>query len=180
MLGCERVDKIKDRLLLGVIAGFGANLVKEAIAETAIRSGITKYSCRRVIAEMVLSPEDAKSWKGWIVGTTTDFTVAGLIGILTVFTLTQTGRDYGWMKSVMISNGILDQVFNAMARVLPKVRNDANSNILCKGIHTVFGLATALIIDRIGSPSVFEKHNSLSEKDVVLGTDNVLLSSTTS
>lgn len=153
------MQKIQDRLFLGLVAGFGANLIKEIIAETAIRSGISKYSCRRIIPHIVMDPKDAKTWKGWVVGTTTDFTVAGLIGILTVYTLTNTGKDYKFIKGIMLSNGILDQVFNMFSVKLPKVKKDPNSNLLCKGIHTVFGVTAASIITNMGDPNLFKKNN---------------------
>ena len=41
--------KIKDGIILGTIAGLGANLIEEAIAEISVRSGLSQYTCRRVI-----------------------------------------------------------------------------------------------------------------------------------
>lgn len=151
------MQRIKDRLLLGVVAGVGGNLVKEVIAESSIRSGLSKYSCRRMVPHLVLSEKDAKSWKGWIIGTTTDFSVACATGTLLVYTLTHTGKDYSWLKGIIVSNGILDQVFNAFSTLLPQVKKDPNSNILCKLIHTLFGITTASIITKLGSDSLFTK-----------------------
>lgn len=149
------MNRIKDRLLLGLIAGLGANILKETIAETAIRSGLAKYTCRRMAPLLVLNKKDAKTWKGWVFGTTTDLTVAGLTGVLITYTLTFTGKDFSWLKGIMVSNGMLDQVFNAFARILPQVRKDPNSNLLCKSIHTVFGITAASIITALGDPGLF-------------------------
>ena len=150
------MQRIKDRITLGVIAGLGANLVKEAIAETGIHSGLTKYTCRRMIPAVLLNKKDAKSWKGWILGTTTDMTVAGLTGVLISYTLSFTGKDYSWLKGVVISNGVLDQVFNYFTRILPQVKQEPNSNVLCRGIHTVFGITAASIITTLGDPTLFK------------------------
>ena len=58
----------------------------------------------------------------------------------------------------MVSNGMLDQVFNAFARILPQVREDPNSNLLCKSIHTVFGINAASIITALGDPGLFGRN----------------------
>lgn len=152
------MQPIKDRLTLGLIAGLGANLVKEAIGETGVRSGFNKYTCRRMIPMLLLNKKDAKTWKGWVIGTTTDMTVAGMIGVLTTYTLSYTGKDYRFLKGIMISNGILDQFFTIFARALPQVKKDPNSNLFCRGIHTVFGITAASIITSLGDPSLFKEN----------------------
>jgi len=68
-----------------------------------------------------------------------------------------TGRDYSHLKGVIVANGILDQVFNAFARVLPQVRQDPNSNLLCRGIHAVFGITAATLITKLGDRSLFNR-----------------------
>ena len=147
--------RINDRLILGLLAGLAANLIKETIGEVGVRSGLTSYTCRRMIPLIFLNKKDAKTWKGWVIGTSADMSVAGMIGVLICYTLSLTGRDYGFLKGVMISNGILDQIFNAFARVLPRVRKEPNSNLLCKVIHTVFGIATVFLINALGDPALF-------------------------
>lgn len=157
---------IKDRLFLGLLAGLGANLVKEAIAETGVHSGLTKYTCRRMIPFILLNKKEAKTWKGWVLGTTTDMTVAGLTGILLTYTLSFSGKDYSKLKGILVSNGILDQVFNAFARTLPHVKKEPNSNLLCRGIHAVFGITAASIITSLGDPALFgENYSLLAEKE---------------
>ncbi|WP_027365059.1 hypothetical protein [Desulfotruncus alcoholivorax] len=151
------MQRIKDRITLGLIAGLGANLVKEAIAETGVRSGLTKYTCRRMVPLVLLNKKDAKTWKGWFLGTTTDMTIACLTGVLISYTLSLTGKDYGWLKGTIVGNGVLDQVFNAFTRVLPQVKQNPNSNILCRGIHTVFGITAASIITALGDPTLFKE-----------------------
>ncbi len=152
--------RIKDRLILGLIAGFSANLIKEAIAETGVRTGITKYSCRRMIPFILLNKKDAATWKGKVLGTTTDFTLAGLTGVLLTYTLSFTGKDYSHLKGIMVANGLLDQVYIAFARLLPQVRQDPNGNLLCRGIHTIFGITAASIITFLGDHTLFEKNRS--------------------
>ena len=151
------MQRIKDRLILGLIAGFGANLVKEAIAETGVRSGLTKYTCRRMVPLLLLRKKDANTWKGKVLGTTTDFTVAGMTGVLITYVLSLTGKDYGPLKGAMVANGILDQVFNFYAGLLPEVRKDPNSNLVCRGIHTVFGVTAVYLITWLGNRSLFTR-----------------------
>lgn len=155
--------RIKDRIVLGLIAGAGANIVKEAIAETVIHSGLTKYSCRRMIPRILLNKKQANTWKGWVLGTTTDLSVAAMTGVLITYTLSFTGRDYSKLKGAVVANGVLDQVYNAFSRILPHVRNEPNSNLLCRGIHTVFGITAASIITSLGDHTLFGKNRSLPE-----------------
>ncbi len=140
------MQRIKDRLFLGLIAGLGGNLVKEAIAETAVYFGLTKSTCRKMIPLILLNKKDAKTWKGSVLGITTDMTVAALTGVLITYTLSFSGKDYSRLKGIMVSNGILDQVFNAFSRLLPQAKKEPNSNLICRGIHTVFGITAASII----------------------------------
>lgn len=154
--------RIKDRLILGLIAGLGANLIKEAIAETGVYSGLTKYTCRRMIPQVLLNKKEAKTWKGLALGTTTDMTIAGLTGILITYTLSFSGKDYSKLKGILVSNGLLDQVFNVFTRFLPDVKKEPNSNLLCRGVHAVFGITAASIITSLGDPALFgQNHSSL-------------------
>ena len=155
------MQKLKDRLILGTVAGLGANLIKEAMAETSVRSGLSKYTCRRMIPLVVLSKKHAKSWKGAVIGTSTDMAIAALTGIIITYTLSYTGKDYAKLKGALISSGLLDQVFNAFTRVLPQVKQDPNSNLLCKAIHQVFGITAAAIITGLGDSSLFGDNSSI-------------------
>jgi len=74
------LHRIKDRLLLGLIAGFGANLIKEAIAETGLRTGLSKYTCKRMIPLVLLNKKEATTWKGKVLGATTDFVESEEVG----------------------------------------------------------------------------------------------------
>lgn len=156
--------RIKDTLVIGLIAGLGANLVKESIGETMIRSGVTKYSCRRMIPMIIVDKKNQKNWKGQFLGTTTDMTVAGLTGILIAEILAKTGKEYGLLKGIMVGNGLLDQVFNVFSIILPEVRKDPLSNIVCRGIHSVYGALAASIILRIADPSIFKKNETASPR----------------
>jgi hypothetical protein len=158
------MQRIKDRLFLGLIAGLGANLIKEAIAETGIHSGLTKYSCRRMIPLILLNKKEARTWKGWALGTTTDMTIAGLTGILITYTLSFTGKDYSRLKGIIVSNGLLDQLFNAFSMTLPQVKKEPNSNLICRGIHAIFGITAAFIITSLGHPALFDKNHCLPEE----------------
>ncbi len=168
------MQHIKDRLLLGLIAGLGANLLKEAIAETGIRSGLSKYTCKRMIPLVLLNKKEAKTWKGRALGITTDMTIAGMTGVLITYTLSFSGKDYSWLKGIMVSNGVLDQVFNAFTRVLPQVRQDPNSNLLCRGIHAIFGITAASIITSLGDPALFRGSSQLTNSDVRQNSDVVI------
>ena len=158
------MQKIKDRIILGTIAGIGANLVKEVIAETSVRSGFSKYTCRRMIPLTVLSKKHAKTWKGWIIGTSTDMAIAGFTGIMLTYTLSYTGTDCAKLKGALISGGILDQVFNMFSRVLPEVKKEPNSNLVCKAIHQIFGATAASIITTLGASSLFRDDCQLESK----------------
>ena len=149
--------RLNDRVIVGVIAGLGANLLKEGIAETSVRSGLSKYTCRRMIPLVLLDKKYAKTWKGWVIGTSTDMSVAAFTGILIAYMLSYTGRDYAKIKGTIVATGLLDQVFNFFSAILPQVRKDPNSNVICKAIHLVFGITAASIITRLADPSLFNE-----------------------
>lgn len=158
--------RIQDPILLRVISGVGANIVKEALAETAVSLGWAKTTCRRMAARPFFSPQAARSTGGMVIETMTDLAVAATSGVLITYVLTLTGQDHATFKGVAVSNGILDNLFGIFAKLGKVQEADVSSNLLCRGIHMVFGVVSAALITRLGDPGLFRVNRTTPSRSV--------------
>ncbi|MHB1126800.1 MAG: hypothetical protein ACYC2T_07545 [Bacillota bacterium] len=150
---------IKDRITLGLIAGFGGNLFKTAIDEISHKKKISQQSFRETAAGVwVSTKKEAKSTRGQILGAILDFGAAGIGGITTVYMLSKTGRDQLTVKGITmgVTTGAL---ISAALSTLPqnKVRpKDAASNLSYIVSHVGYGLVTTYLAAKLGDASLFD------------------------
>lgn len=156
---------IKDRILLGTIAGLAGNLVKTAIDEISLRMKISQRSFRATAAGVWLpSTGEADSLKGQILGGLLDSGMAILGGIGTVQLLTTTGKDQLTVKG-LVSGLALGSIITALLsgqknnKVQPK---DAASNLSYMLSHAAYGLVTTAIVAKLGDSSLFVEKPGLA------------------
>jgi hypothetical protein len=149
---------IKDRVLLGAIAGFAGNLAKTAIDEISLRMKISQRSFRATAAGLWLpSAREANSLKGQILGSALDSGMGILGGIGTVQLLTVTGRDQIIVKGIVSGVALGSAITSLMSgsknnKVRPK---DAASNLSYMLSHAAYGLVTTYVAAKLGDASLF-------------------------
>ncbi|MFZ5754644.1 MAG: hypothetical protein ACOY3J_10405 [Bacillota bacterium] len=151
--------KIKDRIVLGVVAGLAGNAIKMAIDEVSIKKKISQRSFRKTAAGVWVSKQsEATNIKGQILGGLLDFGMGILGGIASVYLLSKTGRDHIVTKG--ITSGItMGSFITFILGALPtnQVRpTDAASNLSYMASHAVYGLVTTAVAAKLGHPSLFD------------------------
>ncbi len=151
--------KIKDRVVLGVVAGLAGNVLKMAVDEISIKKKISQRSFRETAAGVWVSKKsEATNIKGQILGGLLDFGMGILGGISTVHFLSKTGRDHVIIKG--ITSGItMGSLITFVMGTLPQnqVRpKDAASNLSYMLSHAVYGLVTTTVTAKLGHPSLFD------------------------
>ena len=151
--------KINDRILLGLIAGLGGNLVKTAIDEASLSLKLSQRSFRSTAAGVwVKRKRDAESVHGQVLGGLIDFGMSAVGGIGTVYLLSKTGRDQLLAKG-LVSGITIGSTVTGMLSVFPtnKVQpKDAISNLSYMASHAVLGLVTTAIVAKLGDDSLFD------------------------
>lgn len=153
------MNKIKDRVLLGVIAGLCGNLVKTAIDEVSLKKKISQRSFRETASGVWVSTQkEASSAKGQILGGLLDFGMGTLGGIGIVYLLSKTGRDHLVTKG-LVSGITTGSAITALLSAFPqnKVRpKDAASNLSYMLSHAAFGLITTFVAAKLGDKSLYD------------------------
>ncbi|WP_461570293.1 hypothetical protein [Thermincola ferriacetica] len=154
-----KLFKIKDRFLLGVVAGLAGNTIKMAIDEISIKKKISQRSFRETAAGVwVSNRKEALNIKGQILGGLLDFGMGMLGGIASVSLLSKTGRDHIITKG--ITSGIaMGSLITFVLGTLPinQIRpKDAASNLSYMVSHAAYGLVTTTVAAKLGHPSLFD------------------------
>lgn len=151
--------KIKDRILLGVVAGLCGNLIKTAVDEVSLKKKISQRSFRETASGVWVSTQkEASNLKGQILGGLLDFGMGILGGIGTVYFLSKTGRDQLGIKGI-VSGITIGSVITAFLSAFPtnKVRpKDAASNLSYMFSHALFGLVATYVAAKLGEPSLYD------------------------
>ncbi|WP_366922782.1 hypothetical protein MFMK1_003255 [Metallumcola ferriviriculae] len=152
--------KIKDRILLGTVAGLAGDIAKNVIDEISHKNKLSQRSFRETAAGVwVKKNSEAKSLQGQILGGLLDLgmSIAGGVGI--VYLLTETGRDRLITKGLISGVG-LGSMINFMIGALPQNKikpTDATSNLSYMVSHAAYGLITTAMVAKLGHPSLFDK-----------------------
>ncbi|KLU62935.1 hypothetical protein CEB3_c06870 [Peptococcaceae bacterium CEB3] len=151
--------KIKDRLVLGLIAGFIGSAPKTLIDEISLRQKISQRSFRETAAGVwVNKRKEAKTVKGQLLGGIFDAGLSMLGGNILVRILSKTGRDHVITKGVFFGatyGSIITALLSGFSsnKVRPK---DAASNLSYVLSHAAYGLTTGVAIAKLGDPSLFD------------------------
>ncbi|MEW6243525.1 MAG: hypothetical protein AB1497_04515 [Bacillota bacterium] len=151
--------KIKDRIVLGIIAGLSGNLVKMGIDELWMRIKIPKRSFRETAAgAWVWNRGEARSLKGQAFGLILDSWMASLGGIGAVYMLSKTGKDQLLPKGLMFGISI-GSFLTAALSALPANKvppRGATSNLSNLVSHAAYGVVTTYIAAALGDPSLYD------------------------
>lgn len=151
--------KIKDRIVLGAVAGLIGNCFKTFLDEISLRLKISQRSFRATAAGVWVSKEkEAINIKGQTLGSILDFGLASLGGIGIVHLLSKTGRDHLIIKGT-ISGITIGSFITGMLSAFPqnKVKpKDAASNLSYIAAHAIYGIVTTVFIAKFGDKLLFD------------------------
>jgi hypothetical protein len=155
-----KLMNIKDRIVAGVIAGLGANIVKIAIEQTAQIMGLSKETGAKRAAGFFISPNKYNTPQGKVVGFLSDNTIAAFLGIFASYLFTFSGKDHYLLKGAVIGNmswsamyGILGQM--GASKMKP---NDPGTALTSFVAHSAFGVTKSYILNKIADPGLYKPH----------------------
>jgi hypothetical protein len=149
--------KIKDRLLLGVIAGLGANIPKIIIGKTGLRLKTADLHGPQIAAGIFLPGHNLAQTTGKIVGYMADATIAGILGVVTVYGLSFTGKDHYLLKGAATGQALWQGGYGLLSSFgVTQVYTQRPKTVLNEFVsHTVYGIAAAAIAANLGDESLF-------------------------
>lgn len=153
------MNKIKDRIVLSIVAGGIGTLMMTLIDTVSARMGISQRTYRTTAAGVwVSSRREAEKWTGQLLGFIMNFglSMAGALGLINL--LTKYGRDNILTKGLFFGasfGGIINAILSGLLnnKVKPK---DAASNLSYLLSNAAFGITTAFIASKLGHDSLFD------------------------
>ncbi len=139
---------LKDRILAGTMAGMTASFLKTIPNIILWRMGVVEHMYLFIASSALISPEDVTKVWGLILGVVVDIITGGTLGLLIIYLLTFTGRDYWWYKGLIVGNivwlfGLGLAINFGAARIVPV---DPIFRLTSLIEHQIFGLVGAYLI----------------------------------
>ena len=157
--------KIKDRLILGAVAGLGGNLAKLAIERIAMKMNLAELSGPERAAGMLVAGHKTATTEGKIVGCITDSIISVVLGTATVYALSVAGKDKAVIKGALIGKVAWTGLYGMLATMgATKVGPVGPKTVLSELVaHTTYGVTTAYIATKFGDPGLFSGQVPLSK-----------------
>jgi len=149
---------IKDRIILGMVAGAVGNLAKVAVDEIGMAKGLSDRSYRTTAAGVWVSTHrEAVRTEGQVFGAAVDLVMSMIGGIGLVALLSATGKDHHRAKSAFYGLALGEGISAVLSSVLSfKVRaKTARGNLSYMASHLAYGLAAGVTAVALGDPAVF-------------------------
>lgn len=150
---------IRDRIVLGALAGFVSTLSKSFIVGLFKRVGAAEFNGAETAAGMVLPAYKISTPSGKVVGHLANSLIGMLLGVTITYALSYTGKDHAYFKGAGISSIFWLFLYGNYAHVGGStVRPALPATVLCNlAGHIGYGLVSAFMITRLGHPSLFKK-----------------------
>lgn len=135
---------MKDKVVIGAITGLLADAVKLTLNYLASRFGFTSVVFWQIAASRILETKQINQPMAYLVGGVTDLTVTAIIGIVFIYFLHFTGRDYIWLKGAGF--GLTIWVFllgTVLIQSRAKLNLTASDMIVTMLAYLAYGLALA-------------------------------------
>ncbi|MGE5560731.1 MAG: hypothetical protein ACM3XN_06720 [Chloroflexota bacterium] len=151
------MNKIKDRFIVGAVAGLGGNIAKDLVEYGLGRAGVLKVNSTRRAAGMMFRTRHPRSLRARIGGHLADTAVSSMLGIATTYALSLTGGDHALAKGAIMGGMMWAGLNGGLATLgVTRVRNTAPTSALGNlASQVTYGVVTAAIASRIGDPGLF-------------------------
>lgn len=157
------MKKIKDRVLLGVIAGMLGSVPGRVLNKIEFEVGITDSRYEEMAAKLFVSNKDAHSQRGKAVGKIANGLLTNAVGISTAYTLSATGRDYALLKGIGITSLAWLGIYGLSTQAQVRKSKKPLAALLSYMDHIIFGATTALVVKNLGDESLFPDNQIKTE-----------------
>lgn len=161
--------KIKDRIMLGICAGFGGNIAKRAIMALACKRKWAEFDGPVKAAGILLPAHKVMTTRGRIIGNICDFTISGLIGMGLVYVLSVTGKDHTVAKGALVGETAWNVMYGALGGKsgISTVYPVSTKTLLSQcAAHISYGMTAAYLIKTFGEEGLFTGDIPLSASSV--------------
>jgi multidrug transporter EmrE-like cation transporter len=149
------MKKIKDRLLLGVIAGTLASIPGRVLNKIEFEAGLTDSRYEQMAALLLVNKKDAHKNPGKVIGKIVNGLLADAVGIATTYTLSTTGRDYAIFKGIGITSLAWLGMYGFGTKENMRKSKKPLVPLLSYLDHIIFGTTTALLVKTLGDDKLF-------------------------
>ncbi len=163
------MQKIKDRIILGAISGMIAGAIGGGLNAIWYRAGLTDLRFNQPAASLFLTHKEAKknTLGGKAIAFLANNTMLGTSGIIVVYLLTFTGRDYAIIKGIGVSmmQWIGVWGFFSKLRITVKSYKPLTHLIGCAD-HMVYGAIMGFLVSRLGDDSLFPDYQHQNDSEM--------------
>lgn len=142
---------VRDKVALGTIAGLIGTIPQVLINALSVYIGFAKTYDFQLSGSIYLYKELTLTFWGFILGGIVWFSMAIGLGVVTTYFIKVTGKDFWWLKGIIVSNMIMYILMYGFFFALeaPKVVPwDVSTNFSILIENLIFGLTTSYIIKR--------------------------------
>jgi len=162
--------RIKDRAVLGVLAGIAGSIVKNTLEELMLRKGWNNCTGAQMAAEVFLKKKDLKHPLSKFMGCLGNMGIGAGLGIPMVYFLNLTGKDFALLKGAAAGHLIWVYFYGGMNRIR---RNSVfplspKSNFCAFFSHLAYGMTTAAVIKALGDEDIFRAKRILNKPGAVI------------
>lgn len=166
--------KIKDRIILGVIAGITGTTVKTVVVGTAKRLNLAEFNGAETAAGILLPAFKVNTPGGRIIGHIANYVVGGSIGVGLTYLLSLSGKDKAAAKGAFTGLFTWTALYGLSAQLGASSMRPALPKTLISNMigHVVHGVVSSTIIAGVGDPGLFNGNIPLSSTKHQTGINN--------
>ncbi len=155
------MKKIKDPILLGIIAGLTGNVFKNAGDILSVKLGTSHTSYPRMAGSLFMNKRKTKTPIGKTVGWLTDAAMAAGLGVGYVYVLKFTGKDHALMKGVGYAHGTWTLILGGSNKIMASsiYPQDPKTLLSQYATHTLYGVGACLAATVFGDEDLFRKED---------------------
>lgn len=155
------MKKIKDPILMGVIAGLVGNLLKTTGSLFTEKIGMNQTNYSKMAGSLFMSKKSTKSELGKKVGYLADAAIGAGMGVGYIYVLKLTGKDHALMKGVGYGHGAWTLFMGGANKLgVASMHPLSPKSVLSTYIeHTLYGLGAYLVATKLGDENLFAKED---------------------
>ena len=155
------MQKIKDPILLGILAGLAGNVLKTTGSLLTQKIGMSQTNYSKMAGSLFMSKKSTKSELRKKVGYLADAALGAGMGVGYIYVLKFTGKDHALMKGVGYGHGAWTLFMGGanklgVAGTYPLSPKSVLSTYL---EHTLYGLGAYLVATKLGDEDLFAKED---------------------
>ncbi len=145
---------MKDKVMAGLTVGLLADSIKLVFNYACFYFGFTKTVFWQIAATRFLNRQDLFKPIAYLIGAIVDLTTTAALGVLFIYLLRLSGRDYLWFKGagfgLIVWTGLFGTVLSQATEA--KLPSEPTTILVAAVAHLLFGLALALFTKLLVKP----------------------------